>query len=347
MKYKAAIIGCGRIGCGFKDDHRRKGMIYGHARAYSSCENTTLVSLSDIDSQKLRANMKKYNVRGYEDYEEMLKKEEPDIVSICTSPDTHCNIIHSCLRHNVRAIYCEKPIDISLEKAKIAVAACKEKNVLLAINHQRRFGKFHQLFAKAVQTGVIGDIQQISINYVAGISNTGTHFIDLLRFYLGKDIEWVYGLKSINECPNRSDFNIDGYIAFKNGPIASIQSTNSFGILELILTTTLGRFTVNMHYPFTTDPVLVCEKIVENKFFDGATKLEKTINFPGLEWAHNQNHNDMGSAVEQIVECLEQKRYNIVSDGLSGIAALEVIESLIQSVENNAKVFVKEKKCQN
>ena len=340
MQYKAAVIGCGRIGCGFKDDYRRKQIIYGHASAYSSFKNTTLVALCDIDFHKLQTNMKKYDVRGYKSHEEMLKQEKPDIVSICTSPDTHCDIIHSCLRHGVKAIYCEKPIDTSLEKAKIASAACREKNVVLAINHQRRFGKFHQLFAKAVQAGVIGNIQQISVNYVAGISNTGTHFIDLLRFYLGKEVEWVYGIKSINECPNHTDFNIDGWVAFENGPLASIQSINAFGILELIFTTDLGRFTVNMHHPFTTEPALVCEKVVENNFFEGATKLEKTTSFPGLEWAPNERHNDMWRAVEQIVECLEEKKYNIVSDGSSGIAALEVIEALIQSMENNIKIFI-------
>ena len=109
MKYKAAIIGCGRIGCGFVGEHKRRGIIYSHTKAYSSCKNTTLVALSEIDPHKLYTNMEKYNVRGYENYEDMLKKEDPDIVSICTSPDTHCDIIHSCLKYNVKAIYCEKP----------------------------------------------------------------------------------------------------------------------------------------------------------------------------------------------------------------------------------------------
>ena len=347
MRYRAAIIGCGRIGCGFKDDHRRKNLVYGHAQSYDAVADTTLVGVSDTDGLKLETSAKKFNVPGYTNYEDMLREEEPHVVSICTPPHTHCDIIQACLKYGVRAIYCEKPIDSSAEKAEEAIAACAEKNVLLAVNHQRRFGKFHQLFARAVQSGVIGEIQQISVNYVAGISNTGTHFIDLLQFYLGKDVERVRGWKSANECPNSSDLNIDGWMFFEGGPVASIQSTNSFGILEIILTTTLGRFTINMHHPFTTDPVLACERVVENKFFEGATKLEKTTNFPGLEWAHDQDHNDMRCAVEQIVDCLNREEYNIVSDGTSGLSSLRVIDSLTQSIQENSMVFVKGEKCQN
>ena len=60
MIYKTAIIGCGRIGCGFDDKSTQ--YIKTHAGAYSKCKKTQLVALCDIDKSKQKKYGKKYKI---------------------------------------------------------------------------------------------------------------------------------------------------------------------------------------------------------------------------------------------------------------------------------------------
>ena len=332
-KYNAAIIGCGRIGCGDFDDHeRRSGIIYGHTASYLACPQTELIALCDSNKNQLNKYSKKYSANSYTNYKEMLEKESIDIISICTPPSTHCDIIEDCLSSNIKALYCEKPIDECIDKASYVTKKCRDKGVLLAINHQ--------LLSGLIRSGDLGSIEQISVFYGAGISNTGTHFIDLLNFYLGKEVDWVYGIKSQNKCSLKFDLNIDGFISYKEGPLASIQSTNAFGILEIIFITTLGRFTVNMHHPFTTDPIIKFEKIVDNVFFEGATKLEKCKDSFNIRWIHSQDHNDMFSGILEICKCLDEEKLDIVSNGETGVSALKIIDALVLSSNKDIKIFI-------
>ena len=51
-KLNCAVIGCGRIGCGFDDNH--SNLIKTHAGSYFKNSQTNLVALCDIDKKKNR-----------------------------------------------------------------------------------------------------------------------------------------------------------------------------------------------------------------------------------------------------------------------------------------------------
>ena len=242
MTYKAGIIGCGRIGCGFDDDPKRK-YIATHAGAYSSVNDVSLVALADTDRTKLEKYKEKFHVPSiFTDYMEMLKKEKPDIVSICTLNDTHYEITKNAVESGVEAIFCEKPIASKLDEARDMVNFCNKKNVVLMIDHQRRFCKFHQTVKAFIDNNKLGDIQQVSFYYTAGIANTGSHMFDLLRFFFG-DVDWVFAVKSENISPNEKDPNFDGVLKFKNGIFCTIQACdiNKFLVFDLNITGSTGR----------------------------------------------------------------------------------------------------------
>ena len=93
MIYRAAVIGCGRIGSEFDDDPKRK-TISTHAGAYSAVDEIKLVAASDLNEQKLMRCGKRWRITSlYTDYREMLKKESLDIISICTWNSTHLEIV--------------------------------------------------------------------------------------------------------------------------------------------------------------------------------------------------------------------------------------------------------------
>lgn len=158
--WRAGIIGCGRIGCEFEDCH---------ARAYMECHKTNLVALCDSDYRKFKQpDLPILEVST--DYKHLVlffkaRGIPLDIISVCTPPETHCQIVCDIAPY-VKAVYCEKPIATTVEDAEKMIETCHKHNVILQVNHQRRFGR-------------------PTFYYSRGIENTGTHMFDLLRMYFG------------------------------------------------------------------------------------------------------------------------------------------------------------------
>jgi predicted dehydrogenase len=80
----------------------------------------------------------KHEVRGYEDYREMLDKEKDlDAVVIATPDFWHAKHAVDCLKAG-KHVYCEKEMSNTLDGARSMVAAARETGKLLQIGHQRR-----------------------------------------------------------------------------------------------------------------------------------------------------------------------------------------------------------------
>ncbi len=163
FRYRAGIIGAGRVGVEFEDCH---------ARAYTEIEATELSAIIDTDIDKAIAGASKWKVHVAGSEYWQVGELGLDIISICTPPQTHCRVLKDMLLANpgLRAIYCEKPIAIKLSEAREMVELCKANNIILQVNHQRRFG---------IPT----------FFYSRGIFNTGTHMIDMLRIFFGDPVE--------------------------------------------------------------------------------------------------------------------------------------------------------------
>jgi len=247
MKLRCGVIGLGRIGCGFDDNPNAK-MISTHAGAYYNNNKTDLVSFCDVDEKKLEKYGKKYNVKNtYTDYEEMFKNENLDCISICTWAESHLDIVKKAIKNNVKGIFLEKPMSDSLMDAEKINKICKEKNVKLQIDYQRRFDTVYNTLKKIISDKKFGKIQYFNIYYGGGISNTGSHICDLIRFLFG-DIHSVQGNFSKNPSNHTLDPNIDGIIICKNNVKCNLQSFdyNKFGLFELDIIGTKSRIKVNL-----------------------------------------------------------------------------------------------------
>jgi hypothetical protein len=158
LMLRVGIIGVGRIAAEFTDNH---------VVAYKGCKDTEIKVLCDINIGKAYDCAERYNL-DCSFYDSVSKINEPlDIISICTRPDTHRQVLESIIdTDELKAIYCEKPIATNLKDARMMIGFCKERDIILQINHQRRFGRSQFSFAR-------------------GMENTGTHAFDLLRIYFG------------------------------------------------------------------------------------------------------------------------------------------------------------------
>lgn len=314
--YRSAIIGCGRIGSEFGKES--------HAGAYTDFNRTELIAVCDLDKNKLKASQKQWKVpSAYQDYEEMLEKENIDILSVCTLSQSHLAIIKKAVEHDIKAIYCEKPIAETLEEADQIIEFCKAKDILLIINHQRRFNKFFRALRKSIQSGQFGNCQAATVYYTRGIANTGSHIFDLLRFLIG-DAEWVWADYSKAKSSNESDPNLDGIVAFKNGAKAMLQACNdkNYLIIEFDLLMEKGRFRIGSEVEYF--------KSAKSNNLLGLNMLLKD----SLPFKEKLGTISLLDGIEHIVDCLEGKEEPL-STGEDGYAALELIVGFHKSAQNN------------
>ncbi len=185
--YRVGVIGCG-------------GMGHSHARAYTKKETTELVAAMDINEASAKKLAEGYSIPAiYTDYNQMLKKEELDIVSITTWQGVRAEITVAAANAGVKGILGEKPMCASLGEANDMIEACDKNGVKLAIGHQSRFSPTINEIRRLVADGAIGQPTLVHhrAKRNAGLLNTGTHAIDRWRCILSNpETLWVIGQTS-------------------------------------------------------------------------------------------------------------------------------------------------------
>ena len=245
-KLRCAIIGCGRIGCGFDD--KPSNIIKTHAGAYFNNSKTELIALCDIDKKKLKKYGKKYCVTNmFTDYNEMFKTMHLDCISICTLAASHLELVKKAADYGIKGIFLEKPMSNSLKNAQKIFQICKKKNISLQIDHQRRFHPIYYKIKEWLNKRKLGNIQIINIYYGAGIANTGSHMFDLLRFLFG-EVRNVQSFFSKNESGNLLDPNLDIILEFTNSAICKINAVSykNYAIFQIEILGTNGLIKLDL-----------------------------------------------------------------------------------------------------
>lgn len=326
---RAGIIGCGRIASLFAKDRRRKGIVT-HAQAYKKNKATILVAASDIDSNRLKDFGKRWGVRKlYSDYQKMLKDEDLDIVSICTPPALHYKIAKGAILAGVKVIFCEKPMACSLREADDLVELTGKKKVRFAVNHSRRWDRFHQNIARYIQSGKIGKIQVIDGYYTAGIVNTGIHLVDCLRMLTADEVKYVEAIS--NRAKTQADPTLNARLHFAGGYDCFLHGLDveDYLIFDIDIYGTGGRI-----------------RIIDSGFDAVLWKAKRHKQFSGYHQLQRQNGHPFGvgyrdvlkNTVSNIVNTLYQKE-SILCDAQDGKAALEVVVAIKESYKKRGKII--------
>ena len=137
--------------------------------------------------------------------EEVLALPTVEAVLICTPTSSHAAMIELALQSG-KHIFCEKPVDLSLQRTKALVDMANQSGVKLMLGFNRRFDPDFLQARKSIQAGRIGDIQIIKITSrdpglppLDYIKNSGglfmdmaIHDFDMARYMMGKEVKEVY-----------------------------------------------------------------------------------------------------------------------------------------------------------
>jgi predicted dehydrogenase len=108
-----------------------------HLPALKGISGATVVGGVDSSADRRTAAVKKWGLTAFEDVSEMMRKASPDVIIVCTPPETHVAIGTSALQAGAHLI-CEKPIAPSVEEADRLLAAATAAGRRIAMNHEFR-----------------------------------------------------------------------------------------------------------------------------------------------------------------------------------------------------------------
>ena len=201
-----AVLGCGRIG-------------RMHAEMLSRRIPGTSVSVVfDVVDAAASGVADDVGCRAAPSMADAVSSDDVDAVAICTSTDTHVDAMIAAARAG-KAIFCEKPISLSVSEVDRALAAVDAAGVKLQIGFNRRFDPSHKAVADAVAHGAVGDVHLVNIvsrdpgpppiEYVrvsGGMFNDMTiHDFDMARYVTGSEVVEVYAKGAVRVDPAIGD----------------------------------------------------------------------------------------------------------------------------------------------
>jgi len=186
MSVRFGLLGAGRIG-------------KVHARAIGSNPDAKLVAVADAMPAAAKEISTTYGAE-IRTIDKILAAKDIDAVVICTPTDTHADLIEKFARAG-KAIFCEKPIDLSIERVQRCLAVVAETRAVLMVGFNRRFDPHFMAVRQAIDDGAVGKVEMVNItsrdpgpppyDYIdrsGGIFRDMTiHDLDMARFLLGAE----------------------------------------------------------------------------------------------------------------------------------------------------------------
>lgn len=230
-KLQIGIIGAGRIGKIHAESIQ--------TRIPDACVNT----ISDPYDDDLDITAEKFAIKNVSrDYEEIIENPQIDAVVICSPTDTHSKIAMEAARLK-KHIFCEKPVDLSLEKIEETIRIVKKNKVKMQVGFNRRFDHNFKRVKEYIKMGRAGYVHTLKIisrdpcpppaEYIGksgGIfSDMTIHDFDMAIFLLGKNIEQVFSRGEVlidPEIGKAGDYDTAmTMLRFKNGTLAMIENS--------------------------------------------------------------------------------------------------------------------------
>ena len=161
---------------------------------------------------------------------------------IASSTPSHAELLEAAARAG-KAVYCEKPIDLSLARAREVVERVLPLNVPVTVGFNRRFDSSHQQLRRQLEQGLIGRVELVQmvcrastmppLDYLRSsggqMRDQAIHFFDLLRFLTGDEVRTVAAMGAALALPDIAEFgDVDTSILMmqmRGGALAQLDNT--------------------------------------------------------------------------------------------------------------------------
>ncbi len=225
---RVGLLGAGRIG------RIHGGNIAAHPRAI-------LAAVADVDATAAAAIANPANAK-IANVETALADKDIDAVVIGTPTDTHADLIERAVKAG-KAVFCEKPIDLDLDRVRACLDAIGKVNGRLMVAFNRRFDPHFAALRRRASDGEIGDVEMVSIiskdpapPHAGYLERSGgifrdmmIHDLDMARFLLNEEPVEVHAVGACLVDPmiaEANDFDTAAVILkTASGKIAQISNS--------------------------------------------------------------------------------------------------------------------------
>jgi UDP-N-acetyl-2-amino-2-deoxyglucuronate dehydrogenase len=227
-----ALIGCGRIS---KNHFESIKVLQDELR---------LVAVCDIIPERASEAAEKYNAIAYTDYDEMLKRDDIDMIAVCTPSGMHPEHGIKAARRGWQVIT-EKPMAITLEAADALIKACDDNHVQLFVVKQNRLNTTMQLLKRSIDKERFGKIYLVQSNVFwqrpqsyydqakwrgtwefdgGSFLNQASHYIDALYWLIGP-VDYVMAETATMARKIETEDTGVAILKFRNGIIGTVNVT--------------------------------------------------------------------------------------------------------------------------
>lgn len=173
-----------------------------------------LAGVFDLNNAAAKDVATKFGCRQFSDPEELMSSSEVDAIAICTSTDTHVDMLVKASKFK-KPVFCEKPISLSLSETDRGLKAINDSKTPLMIGFNRRFDPSHRSVRNSVADGSIGDVHVARITSrdpapppveyakVSGgiFVDMTIHDFDMARYVVGSEIVSVFATGAVRVVP--------------------------------------------------------------------------------------------------------------------------------------------------
>jgi myo-inositol 2-dehydrogenase/D-chiro-inositol 1-dehydrogenase len=227
--FSVAFLGAGRMGLT-------------HLRNLAGIPGVRVAAVADTSLEAAKRGAELANAgRASDDIVGTLAASDVDTVLICTPTNTHAELIEAAARAG-KAIWCEKPIALSLEETRSVVATVEAAAVPAMIGFMRRFDPGYAEARRRIAAGELGklerfralscDFQPPPLSYVAASGgifvDMSVHDFDLARFLVGEVAEVTAWGAALIDRRFADAGDVDTAVAllcFENGALGSVEAT--------------------------------------------------------------------------------------------------------------------------
>jgi len=331
------------VGCGFIANK--------HAKAIKEIEDAKLVAVCDKVPATMEPYIVEYGAASYTEVEDMLEKEDIDIVCICTPSGFHSSIAVQ-IANSKKNIIVEKPIAMNLEDTDKIIEACKINNVKLSVVHPNRFRPVVQELRKILDDNLLGKISHASCivnwnrnqeyydqapwrgtkQYDGGVlMNQAIHNLDLLLWFMGNPKQ-VFSMEATRLRNIEAEDVSVGVIQFESGALGTVEASTTVYPKNFEESITLfgEKGTVKIG---GTNALFFEHLVIEGMPENHINDLKESIKadpwgIPGHQWI-----------IEDMVNAINENRKPQVT-GEDGRNALNLVLSFYESAKLNLPVQI-------
>ncbi|MDQ2871177.1 MAG: Gfo/Idh/MocA family oxidoreductase [Acidobacteriota bacterium] len=336
--WKAALIGCGRIG-------------QRHAAILGASPRSELVATVDVRLDKAGELAGRHGGLPYSDLERMLRAESPDLLSVCTPSGDHGEQVLAASRAGVANVLVEKPMALTLSDADAMIAECDRNGTRLFVVKQNRYNLPILKLKSALDEGRFGRLVLGTVrvrwcrrqDYYdqapwrgtwamdGGVfSNQASHHIDMLLHTMG-DVQSVKAMSATRLVRIEAEDTGIAVLKFSSGALGVIEATTaarpkdlegSISILGEKGTVVVGGFAMNEMTLWS----------FETPTEEDARVLETSRTNPPDVYGFGHH-----AYYEAAFDAMDAGAKPAV-DGREGRRSLEVITALYESIESGREI---------